>query len=411
MTTDNPLANIENICWLDTETRTERGVNGPEGNLKTAGTYRYVKNAFVIISTWAVGNEPVWDWSLHGGFDGDFLCWDDAPKKLKEFHKRVEQREAWYAAFNAGFDRNALNEGAYGFPLIETDMMIDVMAQAVASNLPPNLEGSSRTITGRGKQDDGKALINLFCGPDGATPQSEPEKWARFVSYGIRDTDEMREVWKATRPLPFEEWEDYWVSEAINARGVQVDVEFARRAAMVADAEAVRLAGQLTRWTNGQITAVTQTARIADWLYDNIPYAEAREQLVKEWNEDADASADDEADMVVGKLSIAKTALEGVAAYFDTKLKAEGQLSERDQLIYDVVQARQFGGSTTPFKFQKLVLQQVDERLHGMYVFNGAGQTGRFSSKGLQTHNLTRSALKGFEEEAIEFINNLELPT
>lgn len=406
----NPLADIDNLMFVDTETRTERHIgSAPEGNLKHAGTYRYTRNAFVIVSTWALGNEPVWDWSLHGGFNGDFLTWDDAPYKLKEFWKRAEQREAWFAAFNAGFDRNAINEGTYGFPLIETDMMIDVMAQSVASNLPPNLEGSSRAITGRGKQDDGKLLINMFCSATGYTPQEKPVEWQRFVSYGLRDTHEMREVWKATRPLPFEEWKDYWVSEAINARGVGIDVEFARRAGAVADAESVRLNKELSRWTNGQITAVTQTARIADWLYDAIPYAEAREQLVKEWDEDKDVSDDDTADLKVGKLSIAKNQLEGVSAFFATKEKEEGGLSDRDRLIYDVVQARQFGGSTSPFKFHKMTLQQVDNRLCGQYVFNGAAQTGRFSSKGVQTHNLLRAALKGCEEEAIEFINDLEL--
>ena len=405
----NPLADINNLCMFDVETRTERGVTGPEGNLKLAGTYRYTRNAFVIISTWAIGNEPVWEWSLHDGFDGDFLCWDDAPYKLKEFWKRAEQREAWFAAFNAGFDRNAINEGTYGFPKIEPDMMIDVMAQAVASNLPPNLEGASRAITGRGKQDDGKFLINLFCGPNGETPQSRPVEWARFVSYAIRDTAEMREVWRATRPLPFEEWEDYWVSEMINARGVAVDTEFARKANALANAEATRLARELSRWTNGQITAVTQTARIADWLYDNIPYAEAREQLVKEWDEEKAVDGDDRADLKVGKLSIAKNQLEGVAAFYATKEKEEGGLSERDRVIYDVVQARQFGGSTSPFKFGKIVLQQVDNRIKGQYVFNGAAQTGRFSSKSVQVHNLTRSSLKGAEEEAIEFINDLEI--
>lgn len=408
MSSLEPTADINNIAFLDTETRAIPTATGPEGELKQAGTYRYTRNAFVIVSTWAIGDEPVWDRSLDKGF-GRRLNWDDMPKRLHEFHKRVEQREAWYAAFNAGFDRNAVNNGIDGMPLIEPDMMIDVMAQAVASNLPPNLEGSSRAITGRGKQDDGKYLISMFCGPLGFTPQQKPREWQRFVEYGIRDTAEMRDVWRGTRPLPYAEWEDYWVSEMINHRGIGVDVEYARRAAAVADAEAVRLAGELTRWTNGQITAVTQTARIADWLYDRIPYAEAREQLVKEWAEDADASDDEQADMVVGKLSINKTALEGVSAFYQQKQKDEGELSAFDQVIYDVVQARQFGGSTSPFKFEKILLQHTDERLRGQYVFNGAAQTGRFSSKSVQIHNITRSTLGAFEEEAIEYVNEMEI--
>ena len=408
--TDNPLADINNICFVDTETRTERDAEARAGNLKTAGTYQYAQNAFVIISTWAVGGEPVWDWSLDKGFDGDWLCWDDAPYKLKEFWKRAEQREAWFAAFNAGFDRTLINAGTYGFPTIEPDMMIDVMAQSAASNLPPNLEGASRAITGQGKQDDGKLLINMFCSPDGETPQSRPAEWARFKSYGIRDTHEMRAVFQATRPLPFSEWEDYWVSEAINARGMRIDVAFAERAAAIADAEAARLSKELARWTNGRITTLNQTARMAEWLYDRLPYAEAREMLVKEWDEDKEAGEDGTGDQIVGKLGFDKGRVEGLSAFFEARRKEQGgELSEGDQLMFDVIQARQFGGTTTPFKFQKMVLQQVDERLFGSYVFNGAQQTGRFSSKGVQIHNLTRSALKGIEEECIEFINNIEV--
>lgn len=406
--TDNPLANIDNICFFDTETRAEDGVSPSDGNVKTAGTYRYSKRSFVIIGTFAIATEPVWPVSLPR-FDGDWLCWADMPERLREFHKRVEQREAWYAAFNAGFDRNAWNNSTYDFPRLEPDMIIDVMAQAVASNLPPNLEGSSRAITGKGKQDDGKRLISLFCSSGGATPAERPEEWARFLSYAVRDTDEMREVWRHTRPLPFEEWEDYWVSESINERGVAIDVPLAQQAARMAVAETAHLNRELTRWTNGQITAVTQTKRIAEWVYDHLESSEARGILVKDWVAN-DEMTEDEADtMKVGKLSLDRGRIEALVAYFDT-LEKERELTETERTIVDVVTARQFGGSSSPAKFGKMLDQYDtdDGRLKGMYVFNGAAQTGRFSSKGVQTHNLTRSSLGAYEEEAIEFINALE---
>ena len=37
-----------------------------------------------------------------------------------------------------------------------------------------------------------------------------------------------------------------------------------------------------------------------------------------------------------------------------------------------------------------MVDQSVDGRLCCSHVFNGAGQTGRYSSRGVQTHNLPR---------------------
>lgn len=402
----NPLADINNICFVDTETRAEPDASVSDGNVKTAGTYRYARRSFVTISTWAIGDGPAFDISLNRGFDGDWLCFDELPHAVREFYKKAEQREAWFAAFNAGFDRQALSVGTFDFPVIEHDMMIDVMAQAVASNLAPSLEGASRGIGRGGKQSDGKKLINQFCRSNGDTPQSHPADWNRFRSYGVQDTEEMRYVWQATRALPFEEWEDYWISEDINERGVGVDVEFCRKAGIVADAEAARINRELVKWTNGQITAVTQTKRIADWVYDRLDNSEAREIMVKEWNEEA---TDGDADEIVGKLSLEKGRIEKLIAYFDAKREKEGGLTGADELVVDIITARQFGGSTSPFKFKKIEAQHVGGVLSGQYVFNGAQQTGRYSSKGVQVHNLTRATLGRYEDEAIEMINDLEV--
>ena len=66
-------------------------------------------------------------------------------------------------------------------------------------------------------------------------------------------------------------------------------------------------------------------------------------------------------------------------------------------------------GSSSPAKFDKMLLQHDNGALFGSYVFNGAQQTGRYSSKGVQIHNLTRSTLGKHEAEAIELINALEI--
>lgn len=393
---DNPLADIENICFFDTETRALPGA-GANGNLKTAGTYRYAQNSQVIISTWAIGSGVLFERSLDRGFEGDWLCWDEMPRELHEFHKRAEQREAWYAAFNTGFDKAVWNAGTYDFPVLAPDMVIDIMAQATASNLPPNLEGCSRVVTGRGKQDDGKELIKQFTPEDGDTPQSHPADWKRFKSYAVRDTGEARDVWKATRPLSWEEWEDYWVSETINERGVALDLPFIEKAAALADIAGDALDADLTRWTNGQVTKVTQVARLADWIYNRLGDGTVTNIMCKRWDEDPDSES---GDLKVGKLSLDRGRIEALVAY----------LATRDNIPDDIVNAlvaRQYGGSTSPYKFQKMAAGHVGGRLQGQYVFSGAPQTGRYSSKGVQVHNLTRSHLGNAENEAIEFINDL----
>jgi hypothetical protein len=110
----------------------------------------------------------------------------------------------------------------------------------------------------------------------------------------------------------------------------------------------------------------------------------------------------------VAKLSVKKDRLEALLAFYAQLEKDEG-LSDRDRLIVDMATARLYGGSSSPAKFDKMMLQHDEGALRGMYVFNGAQQTGRFSSKGVQTHNLTRSTLGKHEAEAIELINELEL--
>ena len=101
--------------------------------------------------------------------------------------------------------------------------------------------------------------------------------------------------------------------------------------------------------------------------------------------------------------------VEQTLAFFADLEKRQGELAERDQLIVDVLTARQFGASTSPAKFEKMVRQHVDGVMQGQYVFNGAGQTGRYSSKSVQLHNLLRASLKDAETGAIEMINEVEL--
>jgi DNA polymerase len=401
----NPLADINNLCFFDTETRALPGFPASDGNVKTAGTYRYAKHSFAIISTWSIAGEPAWDISLNSGFEGDWLCWDEMPGKLREFHKRVERGEAWYCAWNAGFDRNIWNWGTYDFPALEPENVIDAMAQAVASGLPPDLEGSAMTLTGEGKQPDGKKLIQQFCTADGDTPQSHPLDWERFKSYGRRDVDKLVDVFVRTRPLAYPEWEDYWVSERINERGIAIDTQFARRCAKISVLDHVRINAKIKQLTEGHINTVNQHAAIADWAFD-IGDAVVRKIMGKVWDEEVEPDENGVSDLVATKIGVDRRRIERIVAYMDTK----ASLTPEEQAMMKVLVLRQYGGSASPKKFQKMFDQHDGGRLRGSYVFNGANQTGRFSSKGTQIHNLTRSTLgPKLEPVIINLINELDL--
>ena len=89
----------------------------------------------------------------------------------------------------------------------------------------------------------------------------------------------MRDVYRRTRPLPLEEWQQYWAFEHINRRGVAVDMPFVRRAAALAAEDAVAIGRRLAELTDGAVTRVTQAKRLAAWLHDQLPDAAMREVL------------------------------------------------------------------------------------------------------------------------------------
>ena len=409
---------INDFCFLDTETKALPFTAGtPDESVVTAGAYRYSRCAVVNVIQWAIGDDPV-NVSAFKDFRDPTrrFVWAEPflPPKLWAFHQRVLKGEAWYVPWNASFDRLLMNASVKGF-VVPPSGFIDAMAQAVASNLPAKLEGASRAIGRHGKHEGGKNYINMFTGADWntITPETHPQEWHDFTrGYGAQDVDELRAVFKATRPLPRKEWEEYWVSEKINDRGIAVDVDFADRCAAIAELNARHLNARMTRLTGGAITKVTQRERIANWLYDYGNRGELRDTLVKAWTAEDDVTGEDD-ELVPSKLSIAADRLDAYINFLDVLDEREGLTDEEFELL-EIAEARSFGASATPAKFQKIVDQHDEGRLKGQYVFNGAQQTGRFSSRGVQVHNLIRASLSSkahpdLEIDAIDLINQLEI--
>ena len=322
------------------------------------------------------------------------------PAAVKEFHDRVATGTAVWAAWNAGFDKAVWNYATEGFPLMKPEHIIDVMAQAVASGLPPDLAKASETVGHDLKVGDGKDLIKLFCTPGGlkgvtGTPQSHPLEWFRFVNvYAVGDIAAMRSVFKATRQLSLAEWKEYWSMEAVNERGVGIDLAFATAAAKLAAEDKVRSRAELTDLTHGAVTSVDQVAKMVAWLMPHLP-TEGQAILTKREEE-----VDEEGVVTKpAKYQLTRKRIERLLAFLDT---CPGIMGSNSPLIR-VLQIRQYGGSKTPAKFQRMLDQQIDGVLYGQYVFNAAAQTGRASSKGVQIHNLARDTIKR-EADLIEHI-------
>jgi DNA polymerase len=378
------VKNAGDLIWTDFE------VYGGPLDLKAAGTFRYVAEASTraLVLAYAIGNAPALTWHA----DGAILDWDNAPDDLRA----AFERSATLAAWNASFDAAVWNYATLGFPFLAPERVIDPMVQAGVSNLPTDLESASRYLGGPGKQKDGKALIRMFC-IEGANPLKYPAEWERFLAYARRDIEAMRDVYGKTRPLPCEEWRQYWAFEHINRRGVTLDMPYVRHAAALAAEDATAIGRRLVELTDKAVTRATQARRIATWLHDNLADAAMREILMVGIPADDDDIDDDEAEPP--EFSLERNRVARVLAMLDAK-RANGGLSPDETKAHEVATLRLFGAGASPKKFARLEAQQVDGVLRGQYRFAGASQTGRLTSRGAQIQNLTRDVLG--EEGAAE---------
>jgi hypothetical protein len=367
-----------NITWFDFEAASAC-------DLKASGSFRYShdNSTRAIILSYAIGDGAALTWHA----DGAILDWHNAPDDLRA----AFDRGATFAAWNAGFDSAVWNYATLGFPFLEVERVVDAMVHAGVSNLPTDLEGASRYLGGGGKQKDGKKLIKLFC-VEGANPRDYPEEWQRFLAYACQDVEAMRDVYHRTRPLPREEWAQYWAFEHVNRRGVALDMPFVLRAEALAAEDAVVCGRRLAELTGGVVTTVTQAKRIAAWLHDQLPDAAMRGVLTVGVPADDDDSDADDDEAEPHELSLTRDRVARVLAMLDAK-RANGGLSPDEAIAHEIATLRLFGAGASPKKFARLAAQQVNGVLRGQYRFAGAGMTGRLTSKAAQIQNLARDVL------------------
>ncbi len=290
------------------------------------------------------------------------------------------------AAFNAQFERLIFwyvlcND--FDVPVPKLEQFYCVAAQSRANNLPGNLEDCARFIGGRHQKDRrGKELIKLFCIPtahgtfnDGTT---HPAEWAEFCQYCIDDTEAERDISKHMRPLTQSEQEDYWANEHINERGLLVDRDLAVAAQQYANAEQSDLIERIKQLTNRQILKA-RGKFITQWVYESLPDDDVRRHMhVYKGGEQ--------------KLTFDKNARE--------RLLSEPEIVPH---VREVIECSDFAQASSTGKFLAMEKRADpdDDRVRCSYILNGAGSTGRYSARGLQTHNLPR---KGYEREIADEI-------
>ena len=369
------------MLFFDFETRSRL-------DLKEVGAYKYAchPSTEILVLSWC-------------GLDGFAKVWsnpkydpDGARDDPDELFAHVEAG-GLVVAHNATFDRliwQFVAENDFGWPALESRHVLCSQAQAEASCIPGGLADAAKTLRLRMKKDTkGKSLIRLMS--DANKPWEDrfhgPELMGHFKVYAAKDTVVARDVFKATRPLSREEWEVYWASEEVNDRGMGVDVGFAKAATRLADLEAASYEAEIRRVTGDDKMTVANSVRKAKWLEEQLRQNDELVAILK-----SEAKRKDGTKYI--KTSTDKPtreALEEALDDADTRATLSADRLERIEEFLEILEAA--AGVATK-KFRAVSRMAVGGRVYGQYRFSGAGQTGRWSSRGIQIHNLIRLPLE-----------------
>ncbi len=206
---------------------------------------------------------------------------------------------------------------------------------------------------------EGKALIRYFCVPcdtvDGIpvfhSPADAPEKWETFKKYNMQDVESEMAIDRKLSgyPVPKSIWEQFYLDQEINDRGIAVDMELVD-AALTLDGQArAKLSSEMCRLTG--VENPNSVYQLLDWLEkqgytsNSLDKQEVRRLL--------------------------QTAKDPVKSVLEMRL----QLSKSSVKKYTAMQQTACS----------------DQRARGMFSFYGASRTGRFSGRHIQLQNLPQN--------------------
>ena len=162
-------------------------------------------------------------------------------------------------AFNSNFERICLSEwlrrnrpehfSSYGVEGDSVGEYLDPrgwkcsMIWSAYMGLPLSLAGVGAVLgLEEQKLKEGKDLIRYFCVPCKPTksnggrtrnlPEHDPEKWELFKFYNRRDVEVEQSIQKKLQhfPVPDFVWEEFWLDQEINDRGILLDLTLVRNA-------------------------------------------------------------------------------------------------------------------------------------------------------------------------------------
>ena len=328
-------------------------------DLTTGGVYKYIEaeDFTILLFAYSIDGAPAKCVQL--------ACGEELPPEIRA---ALTDPEVTKTAFNATFERLCISKYLGMDKPMDPAQWKCTMVRAARMGLPLSLAqcGEVLKLEDR-KMSEGKALIRYFSCPNKVKkqgmvrmirhhPESDPEKWATFVRYNIRDVDVEQAILKKVRRLEVPKFDEdlYVADQEINDRGVLVDQVLVNNAARF-DAEykdeLLAQAKELTGMENPNSPAQLK-------IYLNKVTGLSIESLNKKDMEDLDQ-----------QLMFWPRA--------QKMLKLRKEMAKTSNKKYNAIQE----------------CMCKDGRVHGLLQFCGAARTGRWAGRLVQLQNLPQNHL------------------
>ena len=348
---------------IDIETASDENIN-------VCGVYRYAESKYfnLLLVSYSIDNGAVATCDIDNG--------DKLPDNVLQ---ALIDKSVIKKAFNVNFERICLSvylrrnypelldfEDAVGNYIDPESWQCDMIHSRYLSMMS-SLEDMGKLLRLKDKKmSEGKDLIKYFCtlqqdkhgNPLFHDKSDNSKDWKKFIKYNRRDVEVELKIqhYLSEIPAPDFIWEEFYIDQRINDKGILIDTEYAVKAVELDSKAKKELFPKLVELTN--LDNPNSPAQMKEWL------------ICKGINAES-----------LDKKSMQKI-LETVSDDVKEVLRLYQQLSKSSVKKYNTM----------------LNVVCADGRARGMFSFYGANRTGRFAGRLIQLQNLPQNHLDNLSE-------------
>jgi DNA polymerase len=327
--------------------------------LKETGSSKYARDPSteILCCGYAIDNGPIQLWT------------PDQPCP-PEFEEAARDPDWLVVAFGDHFERaieRHIMAPRFNWPLVPIERHRCLQAAAAARALPQELSKLAKALNLEHRKDDSghKTMLRMSKprrprkgeDPAGTYWHDGPDLRDQLHAYCRADIATERDVYRRIGFLSPELQAEWIIDAVINDRGFHADTALATAAIKLIDIESDRIAADVAKLTDGEITSVSQVGRIKEFLERNGHKVQG-----------------------IGKRSVS-----AVLAH------------DPGDDVRALLELRQAGGAAAANKAATL-LESVDDdgRVRGTLRFHGT-HTGRWSGSRFQPQNLKKVEIEDIE--------------